>query len=81
MLPVTRALGISPIFFDVTTAISNASWRLVDPFDNVLFSTNLNQDQDTLTLAQLAPLIPYLLLVAMLALRPRGLFGRHDDHA
>jgi branched-chain amino acid transport system permease protein len=36
---------------------------------------------DALTLAQLAPLIPYLLLVAMLALRPRGLFGRHDDHA
>ncbi|NKJ47334.1 branched-chain amino acid ABC transporter permease, partial [Burkholderia sp. SG-MS1] len=36
---------------------------------------------DALTLAQLAPLIPYLLLVAMLALRPRGLFGRHGDHA
>lgn len=36
---------------------------------------------DTLTLAQLAPLLPYLLLVAMLALRPRGLFGRRDDHA
>jgi branched-chain amino acid transport system permease protein len=36
---------------------------------------------DALTLAQLAPLIPYLLLVAMLALRPRGLFGRRDDHA
>ncbi|WP_133648234.1 branched-chain amino acid ABC transporter permease [Paraburkholderia flava] len=32
-----------------------------------------------LTLAQLAPLIPYLLLVAMLALRPRGLFGRYQD--
>jgi branched-chain amino acid transport system permease protein len=36
---------------------------------------------DALTLAQLAPLLPYLLLVAMLALRPRGLFGRRDDHA
>jgi branched-chain amino acid transport system permease protein len=36
---------------------------------------------DTLTLAQLALLLPYLLLVAMLVLRPRGLFGRHDDHA
>ncbi|MGH8779271.1 branched-chain amino acid ABC transporter permease [Paraburkholderia sp.] len=32
-----------------------------------------------LTLAQLAPLIPYVLLVAMLALRPRGLFGRYND--
>lgn len=34
-----------------------------------------------LTLAQLAPLLPYLLLVAVLALRPRGLAGRRDDHA
>jgi branched-chain amino acid transport system permease protein len=36
---------------------------------------------DALTLAQLAPLLPYLLLVAVLAMRPRGLFGRRDDHA
>ncbi|MGF6369401.1 branched-chain amino acid transport system permease protein [Paraburkholderia sp. RAU6.4a] len=36
---------------------------------------------DALTLAQLAPLLPYLLLVAVLATRPRGLFGRRDDHA
>ncbi|MCX4165904.1 MULTISPECIES: branched-chain amino acid ABC transporter permease [Paraburkholderia] len=32
-----------------------------------------------LTLAQLAPLVPYVLLVAMLALRPGGLFGLRDD--
>ena len=30
------------------------------------------------TLAQLAPLLPYLLLVIVLALRPRGLMGRHE---
>ncbi|MCC8394891.1 branched-chain amino acid ABC transporter permease [Paraburkholderia sp. MMS20-SJTR3] len=36
---------------------------------------------DALTLAQLAPLLPYLLLVAVLVMRPRGLFGRRDDHA
>ncbi|MBP0593200.1 branched-chain amino acid ABC transporter permease [Paraburkholderia sp. LEh10] len=34
-----------------------------------------------LTLAQLAPLVPYLLLVAMLAVRSRGLFGQRDDDA
>ena len=34
-----------------------------------------------LMLAQLAPLVPYLLLVAMLALRPRGFYGRRDDDA
>lgn len=34
-----------------------------------------------LTLAQVAPLLPYGLLVAMLACRPRGLLGRRDDDA
>jgi branched-chain amino acid transport system permease protein len=34
-----------------------------------------------LTLAQLAPLVPYLLLVAMLAVRSRGFFGQRDDDA
>ncbi|MEM5342424.1 branched-chain amino acid ABC transporter permease [Paraburkholderia azotifigens] len=34
-----------------------------------------------LTLAQLAPLVPYVLLVAMLAVRSRGFFGQRDDDA
>jgi len=34
-----------------------------------------------LTLAQTAPLLPYLLLVAILAVRPRGLFGQLTDDA
>jgi len=34
-----------------------------------------------LSVAQLAPLVPYLLLVGMLALRPRGLFGQREDDA
>ncbi|WP_233831264.1 branched-chain amino acid ABC transporter permease [Paraburkholderia sp. ZP32-5] len=41
----------------------------------------LPPEWDVLTLAQLAPLLPYLLLVAVLAFRPRGLAGRRDDHA
>ncbi|MGF6657483.1 branched-chain amino acid transport system permease protein [Paraburkholderia youngii] len=41
----------------------------------------LPPEWDALTLAQVAPLLPYLLLVAVLATRPRGLFGRRDDHA
>ena len=35
----------------------------------------------SLTIAQLAPLVPYVLLVAMLAVRPRGLFGQRDGDA
>jgi branched-chain amino acid transport system permease protein len=46
-----------------------------------IFDATLPVEWDALTLAQLAPLIPYLLLVTMLALHPRGLFGRRDDHA
>ena len=34
-----------------------------------------------LTLAQIAPLLPYLLLVAMLAVRPQGLFGQRGEDA
>ncbi|TAM54868.1 MAG: branched-chain amino acid ABC transporter permease [Paraburkholderia sp.] len=34
-----------------------------------------------LTVAQAAPLVPYALLIAMLAWRPRGLFGRREDDA
>ncbi len=33
----------------------------------------------SLTVAQIAPVLPYVLLVAMLALRPRGLFGQRGD--
>jgi branched-chain amino acid transport system permease protein len=32
----------------------------------------------TVTIAQLAPLLPYLLLVLVLLLRPRGLFGTRE---
>ena len=31
-----------------------------------------------LTISQLAPVLPYLLLVVMLIARPRGLFGTRD---
>ncbi|WP_322043126.1 branched-chain amino acid ABC transporter permease [Paraburkholderia sp. J67] len=34
-----------------------------------------------LTLAQIAPLLPYLLLVAILAVRPQGLFGQRGEDA
>ncbi|TKC80360.1 branched-chain amino acid ABC transporter permease [Trinickia terrae] len=42
---------------------------------------SLPQEWARLTLAQLAPLVPYGLLVAMLAVRPRGLFGQRGDDA
>jgi hypothetical protein len=39
-------------YFDVTTGINNASWRLIDPFGNVLFTNNFVTDNDTITLPQ-----------------------------
>jgi small nuclear ribonucleoprotein (snRNP)-like protein/putative NADH-flavin reductase len=47
----TAAAG-DQFFFDVQTGIGNATWRLVDPFSNIVFSTSLNSDVNTLTLAQ-----------------------------
>ena len=35
----------------------------------------------SLGVSQVAPLVPYALLVAVLACRPRGLFGRREDDA
>ena len=32
-----------------------------------------------LTIAQVAPILPYLLLVLILIFRPRGLMGKRDD--
>jgi branched-chain amino acid transport system permease protein len=32
-----------------------------------------------ITLAQAAPILPYLLLVLVLIVRPRGLFGTRED--
>ncbi|QCP50102.1 branched-chain amino acid ABC transporter permease [Trinickia violacea] len=46
-----------------------------------LAGASLPQAWAGLTVAQLAPLVPYGLLVAMLAVRPRGLFGQRSDDA
>jgi len=37
-------------YFNVTTGINNATWRLVDLYNNVIFSTNLDSDFDTFVL-------------------------------
>lgn len=39
---------------------------------------NLGRELVTLTIAQVAPVLPYLMLVLMLIFRPRGLFGTRD---
>ncbi|CAA9387568.1 MAG: High-affinity branched-chain amino acid transport system permease protein LivH [uncultured Ramlibacter sp.] len=36
------------------------------------------RDIRTVTVAQLAPILPYLLMLGMLVLRPRGLLGKRD---
>src|SRR5207248_707599 len=46
------AAANSKFYFDSTTGIGNATWRLIDPFGNILFSTNQSTDVDTLTLPQ-----------------------------
>ena len=41
--------------------------------------TQLPPGWSALSVAQVAPVLPYVVLVAMLALRPRGLFGQRAD--
>ena len=52
--PATVAVAApnSKFYFDVTTGIGNATWRLIDPFGNILFSNGFSTDNDTLTLSQ-----------------------------
>ncbi|SAK63479.1 branched amino acid transport system, membrane protein [Caballeronia hypogeia] len=45
------------------------------------FGVTLPPAWSALTVAQMAPVLPYLLLVAMLAARPRGLFGERTRDA
>lgn len=45
------------------------------------FGVTLAPAWRALTLAQIAPLLPYLLLVAMLAVRQQGLFGQRGEDA
>ena len=53
--------------------------------NNVIEFLGFNLDAESLwriivdlTISQLAPVLPYLLLVVMLIARPRGLFGTRD---
>jgi branched-chain amino acid transport system permease protein len=46
-----------------------------------IFGAALPAAWASLTVAQVAPVLPYLLLVAMLSVRPRGLFGERGDDA
>ena len=39
-------------YFDVLEGFSNATWRLVDPYSNVLFSRAFTSDEETLTISQ-----------------------------
>ena len=39
---------------------------------------NILGDIQHTTIAQIAPILPYLLLLVMLVVRPRGLFGSRD---
>jgi branched-chain amino acid transport system permease protein len=73
------ALVASLVVGCVQTFAIASDVSLGDLFSDV--DVSLPAAWSALTVAQLAPLVPYLLLVAMLALRPRGLFGRREDDA
>ena len=54
-------------------------------FNSFLNLLGFEVDKDTtlnyftsLTISQLSPIVPYLLLILVLIARPRGLFGKRD---
>ena len=55
---------------DLLTAIG-----LSEPVD---LTESLLSDLWTLTLPQIGPILPYLLMIIVLALRPQGLFGKRE---
>src|SRR2546428_657790 len=46
------AAAVDRLFFDVQTGVGTATWRLIDPFSNILFSTSFDTDVETLTITQ-----------------------------
>ncbi|AMV42081.1 branched-chain amino acid ABC transporter permease [Paraburkholderia caribensis] len=77
------ALVASLVIGCVQTFVVATNIPLGDLFGDLSgdFGNALPAAWSALTLAQLAPLVPYLLLVAMLAVRSRGFFGQRDDDA
>jgi len=41
-------------------------------------SESMLRDLWTLTMPQIGPILPYMLMVLILAIRPHGLFGKRD---
>lgn len=76
---VGGAFAASLLIGCLQTLATASPWRLGLLADTV--GVGLPAQWAALTLAQLAPLVPYLLLVAMLACRPRGLAGTQGHEA
>lgn len=73
------ALAASLLIGCLQTFAAASPWRLGELAD--VAGLALPPQWGALTLAQLGPLLPYVLLVAMLACRPRGLAGTRGDDA
>jgi branched-chain amino acid transport system permease protein len=76
---VGGALAASLAIGCLQTFAAASPWRLGALADAAGLA--LPSQWGALTLAQLAPLVPYLLLVAMLVCRPRGIAGMRGDAA
>ncbi|MBN3793348.1 branched-chain amino acid ABC transporter permease, partial [Burkholderia sp. Ac-20353] len=69
------AASLAVGFAQTFAAASDMSLRDVVQWTGVVLPDSVA----AVTVAQLAPLVPYLLLVAVLVVRPRGLFGERAD--
>jgi len=58
--------------------VDTSLYQLINSLGNETLSNLMNIELFKITVAQLGPVLPFLVMVAVLVLRPRGMFGKRE---
>ena len=78
---IKGALVASIIIGLMQTAAVSLEFNLNNVFQYLGYNIDINSKLNyftSITISQLSPIVPYLLLIIILIARPRGLFGKRD---
>ena len=78
---IKGALVASIIIGLMQTAAVSLEFNLNNAFEYLGYNIDINSTLNhftSITISQLSPIVPYLLLIIILIARPRGLFGKRD---
>ena len=78
---IKGALVASIIIGMMQTAAVSLELNLNNAFEYIGYNVDINSTLNhftSITISQLSPIVPYLLLIIILIARPRGLFGKRD---